>query len=567
MDILRRAYLTYALNQNGKLVHVDSVPNGNSCGCICPCCKSELCAKNGGTGEKMIHHFAHVSGADCVGALESALHKMAKDVMKEALCIQLPTRPDGRRGELLRLDRVEIESFDRDTQLRPDCIGYYGDKEIWIEFKRAHAVDARKRGKIISAKIDCIELDINSCELDPESIRRFITQETDRRIWIRDTSIPARHAGYGSRYSSHYYDDGEWDDGYRPVKPLRMFAKDENNRLVNILNDEFDMNEHRYYCLSCGEELSIGMDESGTYNFVHIDSNSQCSDERYLHEATKEIIKHKFATEDRFDIALKQRPVCKEKNSCVLFDQDRCHTEKDVLYDLKAYGYSECFTDYTLYGIEHNCDVIIKKAGTDKNAIIINITTGDSRTGAYSAVHKIIELEVYNGSTLLELLDSPIKETYYNTFHHFKKESSETVSSSDVDRYILKFSLFSSGKYHIDSVPCSKLEERKHSTILEHLFTKPGNYQNEARCYSLYKCLEENRKACFCEICWFLAKIENGFGMTETICKRYKTRGTPHHPLESMPLNCPHFAVNKELEGQVKHIYGNTKIIEKEFKA
>ena len=76
-----KAYLTYALNKEGDLVHINSVPNGNDCGCFCPHCKSKLCAKNGGTSEKMIHHFAHQSGADCIGAIESALHKMAKDVI------------------------------------------------------------------------------------------------------------------------------------------------------------------------------------------------------------------------------------------------------------------------------------------------------------------------------------------------------------------------------------------------------------------------------------------------------------------------------------------------------
>ena len=155
-----KAYLTYAINTEGDLVHIDSVPNGNGCGCVCPHCKSELCAKNGGSGEKMVHHFAHLSGSDCVGAIESALHKMAKDVMKETLSLQLPERLDGSRGEVLRFDRVEVEFFDKETRLRPDCIGYYGDKILWIEFKRTHAVDAKKKGKIISARIDCIEIDL-----------------------------------------------------------------------------------------------------------------------------------------------------------------------------------------------------------------------------------------------------------------------------------------------------------------------------------------------------------------------------------------------------------------------
>ena len=84
-----KAYLTWALNQEGDLVHVYDVPNGNECGCVCPHCKSVLCAKNGGDGERMIHHFAHLSGADCVGAVESALHKMAKDVLSESKCVFL----------------------------------------------------------------------------------------------------------------------------------------------------------------------------------------------------------------------------------------------------------------------------------------------------------------------------------------------------------------------------------------------------------------------------------------------------------------------------------------------
>lgn len=43
-----KAYLTWALNQEGDLVYVDEVPNGNECGCVCPHCKSALCANNGG---------------------------------------------------------------------------------------------------------------------------------------------------------------------------------------------------------------------------------------------------------------------------------------------------------------------------------------------------------------------------------------------------------------------------------------------------------------------------------------------------------------------------------------
>ena len=77
-----KAYLTYALNQEGKLVHVDNVPNGKECGCICPACKKPLQAKNGGQVRE--HYFAHQPGVDCPTALETTLHFLAKDKIQRA---------------------------------------------------------------------------------------------------------------------------------------------------------------------------------------------------------------------------------------------------------------------------------------------------------------------------------------------------------------------------------------------------------------------------------------------------------------------------------------------------
>ena len=68
----QKPYLTYALDADSKLIHIDSVSTGLACKCFCPHCKSELVAKNGGS--RKVHHFAHANGSDCVGAIESALH-------------------------------------------------------------------------------------------------------------------------------------------------------------------------------------------------------------------------------------------------------------------------------------------------------------------------------------------------------------------------------------------------------------------------------------------------------------------------------------------------------------
>ena len=79
---MHKNLLTYALDSSNKLKHVDAVENGMSCGCVCPCCKEKLMAKNGGT--KRMHHFAHVSGVDCEGAYETMLHLLAKERIQDA---------------------------------------------------------------------------------------------------------------------------------------------------------------------------------------------------------------------------------------------------------------------------------------------------------------------------------------------------------------------------------------------------------------------------------------------------------------------------------------------------
>ncbi len=548
-----KAFLTYALNKDGDLVHIDSVPNGNDCECFCPYCNSKLCAKNGGSGTRMVHHFAHVSGADCVGAIESALHKMAKDVMKETLSIQLPDRLDGSRGELLTLDRVEVEFYDKETSLRPDCIGFYGDKVIWIEFKRTHAVDAKKKGKIISANIDCVELDLNACVLNPEAVRNFIIKEKKNRVWIRDTKQKSRIIGTKREYDYDKYE-------YRHVE--RTFAKDEKDRLVNLMNDKVDMNVHSYYCLACGKELTIDLDESGNYIFKHLDNGFKCDDDLYLHEAAKEIIKYKFYNNNEFKILVPQSQNCIEETGCIFYQPELCFTRKSISYNLKQHGYIDCFKNHKLPDLKYKCDLVIPTADNNKNAIVINIIAGACHVEIDTNKHRVIDIEVSNSKSLLDLLYNPIRGNCSN----FKFENKQRVSPSEMDRKILKFSLFSSGKYHIDTVPCDKINEYKHSTVLEYYFINGRqNNRNIAKWYSLMRCHEQGHKVCLCEICWFKAQTKGLYSISQTICKRYKTTGTPHYPLMEMPVDCLYFKIDKEIENIVKSYYKNINVKENIF--
>ena len=100
------ALLTYALDKSQTLVHVDDVPKGLKCGCFCPRCGAKLYAKNGGTIRE--HHFAHEHSAECEGAYESSMHRLAKEILQENQCIMLPESED----DTTKTDTNEGESSD-----------------------------------------------------------------------------------------------------------------------------------------------------------------------------------------------------------------------------------------------------------------------------------------------------------------------------------------------------------------------------------------------------------------------------------------------------------------------
>ena len=79
--------LTYGLDSNGRLVHVDDVLRGMACNCTCPGCGAPLIARK---GEKKQHHFAHANGADCAGARMTALHMLAQQIIEEEKQIRTP---------------------------------------------------------------------------------------------------------------------------------------------------------------------------------------------------------------------------------------------------------------------------------------------------------------------------------------------------------------------------------------------------------------------------------------------------------------------------------------------
>lgn len=180
---------------DGTLVHIlDVVPSEDV---ACPDCGWALIAKS--KSQKLVPHFAHKAHAECSSAGETALHKLAKDIIADAREFHLPGYPillDGREvdridSSTVSFDAVEVERFE--NGLRPDLIGICKaqkdgrvvHRRLIIEIRVTHAVDARKLELLEQRGESVLEIDLSKTPrgLSEPELREEILK-TGQREWL-----------------------------------------------------------------------------------------------------------------------------------------------------------------------------------------------------------------------------------------------------------------------------------------------------------------------------------------------------------------------------------------------
>ncbi len=477
------AYLTYAVGEKGHLVYVDDVPNGENCGCICPECGSNLIAKN--KGQHNQHHFAHVSGSDCVGAVESALHLMAKEILSECKKIMLPQYPLQVAG-IRHFQSIEVESYNKELSLRPDCIGYTDGQPLWVEFKRSHEVDTDKATKIKSAKIECVEIDINSCILDPSKMRKFLEESIENRQWIyfngqenlkkqdssqpthKDYSFPRGYLainGYADRYRISEYDIDLNDYNTSEYH----IVIDDSGKVINLETLSFEnfISSKKYRCIACKQEVIIKNNRKRFY-FVHKEGNGNCRYSLYLKKAAKALIQAKFVKEKKFYI-----------------------TPFDKPFDLKSLGYTECVDISNVK--ETECDLIITRKGNisaDSIYILLD-ETGNHTDLVQGNGSKTIIVPINKESIMLKNIcyNGQLNAAGIKYFNFKKKEG--TAEGSPI------FLLYTDGHYDYNK----KSSNQPSSATYKIEFISRFDSDRDAKEFAVLKCLDENRKVCPCIVC------------------------------------------------------------------
>ena len=182
--------------KNGRVVDVSEVESGLACG-------ASLQARKGKINQ---HHFSHDPSADmkaCHGAVETAIHRMAKQIIEENKAFLIPelrisestidvngfTQKEEftvQSQALQRFDRVIPECYLSDIRpdIRPDILGEIDGKQIIIEIAVTSFVRPSKQNKMKNHGLAAIEVEIKNLSLTKEALRTLLLESPANKKWL-----------------------------------------------------------------------------------------------------------------------------------------------------------------------------------------------------------------------------------------------------------------------------------------------------------------------------------------------------------------------------------------------
>lgn len=160
----------------------DDLPIGLDCRCTCPGCGAALVLRHG----RKRRHFAHHNSPASENCVSQAIHSAAIQVLMEAKHMMLPYHGlhvkkytnDGqlveRYKELCPKRRVRFDECRAEVTIthpesglvRPDVVGYRGDRQLFVEMWYTHQVDDNKKAKLSVIGVPAIEIWLQDLDLE-----------------------------------------------------------------------------------------------------------------------------------------------------------------------------------------------------------------------------------------------------------------------------------------------------------------------------------------------------------------------------------------------------------------
>lgn len=180
-----------ALNRQQQLVPIDQVAPGLACACTCVECGEALVARQGSQSE---HHFAHYTNTvSCQIRRETLLHLFGKQVIREAMGLEVPHRPDQLPAFGASSSWWDFEAVQKEVWMgsfRPDLVAQRrGGQRVLIEIAVTSFVDTEKLECIRAAGLWALEIDLSGLlaseeTIPSEAIRQQILHQAGLKQWI-----------------------------------------------------------------------------------------------------------------------------------------------------------------------------------------------------------------------------------------------------------------------------------------------------------------------------------------------------------------------------------------------
>lgn len=167
---------SWAENADGRMVHVDDVPQGLECNCICPHCHEKLIARHGDVREHGFAHHSETRGANLNICYMVVMYKLAEQLVKVQKRIHAPSYYGIYKEQDIEFADIKIDcQYEREDK-QPDVIATTTDgKQYLIEFYFKYKAQHKKA--IDYKNLSCLEIDLSNQTLN--SLKEFILCSTE----------------------------------------------------------------------------------------------------------------------------------------------------------------------------------------------------------------------------------------------------------------------------------------------------------------------------------------------------------------------------------------------------
>lgn len=174
---------SWAEDVNGKMVHIDSVPNGLKCKCVCPHCREQLLARHGEINEHGFAHHSDKRGANLKICYMVILYKLAEHILQTKKRIHAPSYYGIYKETDIEFVDVKVDSRYEREDKQPDVIATTKDNQQYlIEFIFQYKVQHKR--DIDYHNLTCLEIDLSGQTL--ESLEEFLMTSSKDRRWINN---------------------------------------------------------------------------------------------------------------------------------------------------------------------------------------------------------------------------------------------------------------------------------------------------------------------------------------------------------------------------------------------